>query len=196
MTRLPNGSSTYLRAVNTCTLTGKRHARLEHRSLVGKRTVTKLTLSSVSGPKEPPLIHSTLSSYFTNHILAHHSTRPGLICRTEPPRAHGGPPSRNLGVDTHLAWDFEEFNRHIHALARGLLDLGVKKGDRVGVVMGNNRSVEYDSWKGRGTEYRNDIVFSSSSAYAMLQWACASIGAVLVTLNPAYRLNEFVRPHA
>lgn len=27
----------------------------------------------------------------------------------------------------------------------------------------------------------------------MLQWACASIGAILVTLNPAYRLNEFVR---
>ena len=30
------------------------------------------------------------------------------------------------------------------------------------------------------------------SVYAMLQWACASIGAILVTLNPAYRVNEFV----
>lgn len=28
----------------------------------------------------------------------------------------------------------------------------------------------------------------------MLQWACASIGAILVTLNPAYRIHEFVRP--
>lgn len=27
----------------------------------------------------------------------------------------------------------------------------------------------------------------------MLQWACASIGAILVTLNPAYRLTELVR---
>lgn len=27
----------------------------------------------------------------------------------------------------------------------------------------------------------------------MLQWACASIGAILVTLNPAYRLPELVR---
>ena len=26
----------------------------------------------------------------------------------------------------------------------------------------------------------------------MLQWACASIGAILVTLNPAYRLPELV----
>ena len=31
------------------------------------------------------------------------------------------------------------------------------------------------------------------SAYACLQWACASIGAVLVTLNPAYRIPELVR---
>jgi hypothetical protein len=27
----------------------------------------------------------------------------------------------------------------------------------------------------------------------MLQWACANIGAILVTLNPAYRLAELVR---
>lgn len=27
----------------------------------------------------------------------------------------------------------------------------------------------------------------------MLQWACASLGAILVTLNPAYRLPELVR---
>lgn len=31
-----------------------------------------------------------------------------------------------------------------------------------------------------------------SSAYACLQWACSSIGAILVTLNPAYRLKELV----
>lgn len=31
------------------------------------------------------------------------------------------------------------------------------------------------------------------SAYAMLQWACASIGAILATINPAYKLQELVR---
>ncbi|KAF8634847.1 hypothetical protein AX17_004095 [Amanita inopinata Kibby_2008] len=73
-----------------------------------------------------------------------------------------------MGVTRHLAWDFEEFERHIAALARGLVSMGVQKGDRVGVIMGNN------------------------SSYAMLQWACASIGAILVTINPAYRLQELV----
>lgn len=32
----------------------------------------------------------------------------------------------------------------------------------------------------------------SPSAYAMLQWACASVGAILVTINPAYRIHELV----
>ncbi|KAG9004116.1 hypothetical protein FRB93_010464 [Tulasnella sp. JGI-2019a] len=30
------------------------------------------------------------------------------------------------------------------------------------------------------------------SAYAILQWACARIGAVLATINPAYRIDEIV----
>ncbi|KAG6899203.1 hypothetical protein C0993_012331 [Termitomyces sp. T159_Od127] len=73
-----------------------------------------------------------------------------------------------MDVTTHLAWDFAEFGRHIDCLTFGLLGLGVRKGDRVGVVMGNN------------------------SSYAMLQWACAQIGAILVTLNPAYRVHELL----
>ncbi|EIN08864.1 acetyl-CoA synthetase-like protein [Punctularia strigosozonata HHB-11173 SS5] len=46
--------------------------------------------------------------------------------------------------------------------------MGVKKGERVAVIMGNN------------------------SAYACLQWACVKIGAVLVTINPAYRVHELI----
>ncbi|KAI0691011.1 hypothetical protein BC835DRAFT_1407357 [Cytidiella melzeri] len=76
---------------------------------------------------------------------------------SEQPRAHGGPRSHNLGVESHLAWRFGEMNVQVNALARDLVGLGVRKGDRVGVIMGNN------------------------SAYAMLKWACASIGAILVS---------------
>ena len=64
-----------------------------------------------------------------------------MICRKEKPRSHGGPLPRSLGSPSRLAWDFEEFDRHINALARGLLGMGVKKGDRVGVIMGNTRFV-------------------------------------------------------
>jgi acyl-coenzyme A synthetase/AMP-(fatty) acid ligase len=49
--------------------------------------------------------------------------------------------SKNMGVERHLAWDFDEFDSHIRALARGLVGLGVNKGDRVGVIMGNTRYV-------------------------------------------------------
>ncbi|KAL4068580.1 hypothetical protein V8B97DRAFT_1873108 [Scleroderma yunnanense] len=119
------------------------------------RPTRSITLSSVEGPRYPPLEYRTLPIYFRQDIVKR-------------PRTHGGPPSGNMNVRSHLAWDFHEFNRHIHATARGLIALGVKKGDRVGVIMGNN------------------------SAYALLQWACASIGAILVTLNPAYQLHELV----
>jgi len=110
--------------------------RVYHRSVVRPR---QLTTSSVEGALYPALVSSTLPTYFTKEVLENHSKRPALICRNERPRSHGGPPSPNLGRKSHLAWDFEEFNKHINALARGLLTLGVAKGDRVGVIMGNNR---------------------------------------------------------
>jgi len=128
----------------------------------------RISLSAVEGASDPPLDNRTLPEYFSSQILSRTFHHPALICRQEHPRAHGGPLSRNMGVDRHLAWDFSEFDRHIKALARGLVALGVKKGDRVGVVMGN------------------------TSAYAMLQWACASVGAILVTINPAYRIHELI----
>ncbi|KAL5514338.1 hypothetical protein ACEPAG_2426 [Sanghuangporus baumii] len=125
-------------------------------------------LSRVEGAKEPPLNESTLTEYFDKELLSKFASRPALISKKERPRAHAGPLLSNLGRSDCLAWSFEEFGRHIDALAYGLRDMGVKRGDRVGVVMGNN------------------------SAYATLQWACAKIGAILVTINPAYRVNELI----
>lgn len=150
--------------------------------------VRQITLSAVEGARDPALDNRTLPEYFTKEVLAQRPARPALICRQERPRAHGGPLPRNMGVERHLAWDFSEFDSHIGALARGLVGLGVKQGDRVGVVMGNNR------YSCLGC-YSDDLLTLSFpySAYAMLQWACASIGAILVTVNPAYRIHELVR---
>lgn len=105
-------------------------ARLARRSIA---------LSAVEGPSQPPLVSHTLPEYFTSEILGKHGSRPALVARSEKPRPYGGPLSPNMGISRHLAWDFGEFNATIQALARGLLNLGVKKGDRVGVVMGNSR---------------------------------------------------------
>ncbi|KAI0827140.1 acyl-CoA synthetase [Trametes gibbosa] len=127
----------------------------------------RLTLSSVSGPHTPPLVSKTLPAFFREDVLARHGARPALVAPHERARPFGGPGESGDG-QRHLVWDFAALDAHVQALARGLVALGVRKGDRVGVIMGNN------------------------SAYACLQWACASVGAILVTLNPAYRLPELV----
>ncbi|KAL5638211.1 hypothetical protein ACGC1H_005048 [Rhizoctonia solani] len=68
----------------------------------------------------------------------------------------------------NVRWDFAEFDIQIERMARGLLAAGIKPGDRVATIMGN------------------------CSAYAVLQWACARIGAIIVTMNPAYQVHEIL----
>ena len=65
-----------------------------------------------------------------------------------------------------VRWTYEEFNRHIDDLAAGLLALDIGPGDRVG-IWGPN-----------------------TSEWALTQMATAKIGAILVNINPAYRLYE------
>lgn len=109
------------------------------------QSTSRLTLSGVEGPSEPPLATNTLYGYFHDTILRLHGDRPALIARSEKPRPHGGPLTPNLGVEGHLAWSFHELDVQVKALARGLVGLGVKKGDRVGVIMGNNRCASIEN---------------------------------------------------
>jgi hypothetical protein len=119
----------------------------------------RLTLSSVSGStgriqpllratenqaltfslSEPPLEERTLPSYFHDHLLPSFSDRPALVCKGEPARPFSGPARSAQGK--HLHWTFQDLDEHVVALAKGLLGAGVGKGDRVGVIMGNNRYV-------------------------------------------------------
>ena len=84
--------------------------------------------SYAKGADTPPLSNETLPSFYEKELLAKFATRPALVSRHEPIRGSG-----------YLRWSFEELWKQANDLARGLLGLGVTKGTRVGVVMGNNR---------------------------------------------------------
>lgn len=111
-----------------------------------------LSLSSIEGPSYPPLVNSTLNEYFVRNVLAKYPHRPALYCREELPGSNGGTRSQNLSTSSHLAWDFSELDTNVTAATRGLLRMGVQKGDKVGVIIPN------------------------ISAFPLLQWACTRIG--------------------
>ncbi|MFD9335344.1 AMP-binding protein [Streptomyces sp. NPDC060028] len=77
-------------------------------------------------------------------------------------------PDRDALVDMAAGrrWTYAELGADVDALALGLLDLGIRKGDRVGVWAPNR------------------------AEWTLVQYATAKIGAILVTVNPAYRSHE------
>lgn len=75
---------------------------------------------------------------------------------------------RDALVDVHAGrrWTYSEFHTDVRRLASGLHRLGIRPGDRVGIWSPNR-------WE-----------------WVMIQYATAEIGAVLVNINPAYRVHE------
>jgi fatty-acyl-CoA synthase len=69
-------------------------------------------------------------------------------------------------VDRGLRYSYREFNKVCRRVAKGLLKLGVKKGDHVSI------------WATNVPEW------------VILQFATAKIGAILVTINTSYRTAE------
>ncbi len=65
-----------------------------------------------------------------------------------------------------VRWTWAELDAEVDRVATGLLRLGVAKGDRVGIWAPN------------------------SAEWTLIQFATARIGAILVTINPAYRTSE------
>ncbi|MCL2552263.1 MAG: AMP-binding protein [Actinomycetia bacterium] len=83
-------------------------------------------------------------------------------------RAIAAHPDRDALVDVPSGrrWTYAEFGAAVAALARGLAASGVAKGDRVGI------------WALNCPEW------------VMVQYATARLGAIMVNINPAYRLHE------
>ena len=66
----------------------------------------------------------------------------------------------------NIRWSWSELQREVNRLAAGMLSLGIERGDRVG-IWGPN-----------------------SYEWVLVQFATARIGAIMVCINPAYRLYE------
>ena len=98
---------------------------------------TATRLSYVKGTDAPPLSNETLPSFYEKELLTNFATRPALVSGHEP-----------AGGSGCLRWSYGELWKQANNLARGLIGLGVTKGSRVGVVMGNNRC---DACSQRGT---------------------------------------------
>jgi fatty-acyl-CoA synthase len=71
-----------------------------------------------------------------------------------------------IEATTGRRWTYAEMNRDVDLLARGLMAFGIAPGDRVGI------------WSPNCAEW------------TLVQYATAKIGAILVNVNPAYRLHE------
>ncbi len=77
-------------------------------------------------------------------------------------------PDREALVEcaTGRRWTYAEFHEATRRIATALLERGTKPGDRIGIWSPN------------------------SAEWAMIQYATAQVGAILVNINPAYRAHE------
>src|SRR6201996_8514836 len=108
--------------------------------------------SYAAGPTSPPVLEETIGQNFERTV----ATNPD------------GAALVDLGNDVmgNRRWTYAELNAEIDLIARGLMSLGVQRGERVGV------------WSPNCAEW------------TVVQYATAKIGAILVNINPAYRAHE------
>ncbi|MBS0418425.1 MAG: AMP-binding protein [Proteobacteria bacterium] len=105
-------------------------------------------LAYARGNSSPPLIEWTIGALFEQIVRAHHD-REALVVRHQ---------------DCRLT--YAQLARRVDTLGAGLLALGLRKGDRVGI------------WSPNCVEW------------LLVQLATAKAGLILVNINPAYRVVE------
>ena len=106
------------------------------------------TLSYVHGASDVPLIGATIGDLF-DRVAAQYPDQEALVS------CHQG-----------LRYTYRELRAACDQSARGLLALGVQKGDRIGIWAPNH------------------------AEWVVAQFATPKIGAILVNINPAYRTHE------
>jgi fatty-acyl-CoA synthase len=105
-------------------------------------------LSYVHGSASTPLLGTTIGEAL-NHAATEFAQRDALI-----------------SCHQNLRYTYGELLDEVNRVARGLLALGVQRGDRVGI------------WS------------SNAAEWVLTQYAAAKVGAILVNVNPSYRLRE------
>ena len=104
--------------------------------------------SYASATADLPLLGETIGSNF-EHTVARHGDREALV-----------------DLATRRRWTYSELDVEVDAFALGLMELGITKGDRVGV------------WA------------PSCAEWVVVHYATAKIGAILVSVDPACRFHE------
>src|SRR5215472_15236524 len=104
--------------------------------------------SYVHGASSVPLIGETIGVHF-DRIVERFPDRDALIVRHQ-----------------HVRWSWRELQRQVDACAAGLVALGLKPGERIGIWSPNN------------------------AEWVITQFATAKAGLILVNINPAYRVTE------
>jgi fatty-acyl-CoA synthase len=104
--------------------------------------------SYVHGVSSQRLLGDTVGSLL-DRIAAAHPERPALVVRAQ-----------------NVRLSYRQFHAEVERVAAGLLALGLRRGDRVGIWAPNR------------------------AEWVILQFAAPKAGLILVNINPAYRLHE------
>jgi fatty-acyl-CoA synthase len=104
--------------------------------------------SYAAGPTSTPLLTDTIAQNFLN-TATRFADREALVDRASDRR-----------------WTYAQLAADVDIVAAGLLELGLAKGDRVGIWAPN------------------------CAEWTLMQYATARIGVILVNINPAYRSHE------
>jgi fatty-acyl-CoA synthase len=104
--------------------------------------------SYTSGTSDKPLLGLTIGDLF-DQIVARYPDHPALVSR------HQG-----------LRYSYAQLKAEVDRCARGLMALGVEKGQRIGIWAPN------------------------CAEWTITQFATSKLGAILVNINPSYRVSE------
>ncbi|OBI79393.1 AMP-binding protein [Mycobacterium sp. E740] len=110
--------------------------------------MTSTAKSYDAGPTDRPVLEQTIGANF-EETVAHHPDVEALV-----------------DVAQGLRYTYAELDAEVDIVARGLMALGIDKGDRVAIWAPN------------------------CAQWTITQYATAKIGAILVNVNPAYRTHE------